>query len=146
MVRLVSGVLLALGLALTATAQGPTPPWITVTPKTEANPNPPPPAGQKFVYAEGQYALAQGQTIEKVVAEWWKEGGTSEQPTLTYVGQTDDQKAANGTYKTGSIGLDVKDAQGNVLKYTVIAKLYVKGTPPNPPQLVASGSSTGYQP
>ena len=94
---------------------------ITVTPKTSANN--PPVAGQKLVYAKGTYTTMPNQTASKVVAKWYKEVGGN----LIYVGEVTDNAPAGGNYTTGEIGVDLRDANNNLLKYTVIVELYVTG-------------------
>jgi hypothetical protein len=120
MVRLIVGSLMVVVLLGTAKAQAQ---GITVTPTTDPNPNPAPPAGQKVVYATGTYTLRQGQTVWKVVTKWYKEVGLN----LVFVAAADDQAPANGTYRAGSVNVAIKDANGNLLKYTVRAELYIQG-------------------
>lgn len=111
---------------------------VTVTPKTNANPIIPPPVGQKAVYAEGQYTLMPNQAVNKVVAKWYQQVGQN----LVFFGAVSDLNPANGKYTTTEFGVPTRDAQNNLIKYTVIVELYVVGNQNS----VAGAVSQNYTP
>lgn len=134
---------LAVGLSGVAQGRQPPPPVIYLTAKTEPIGNPPPPAGQRYVYGTGSYTLAAGQTVDKVIVNWYIEGqGPKGTKSLLHKGDTTDLAPANGAFTTDKIAVDLKDVNGNLYSYTAIAALYVQGQKGS----VDSDAVTGYQP